>query len=596
MSRLDPGLTLLSSLEAPRPRWLRDSVFSFARSAAEEERVRILLEFEGNATDLEAVGVRLCARLGTIMTGDIPRHRVTELQRVDGLIRVEAARRTSRELDEVALAVGVRALHQATPPRRGAGVVLAVIDSGIALRHPAFRRPDGTTRVLALWDQGLEAQAHERAPRCFDYGVEYEAAAIDAFLADGAGAVPVRHRDVAHDHHGTMVAGAAAGNGRPHDPAGLLPERPGMAPEADLIVVAYTREHDASERGVGDCAELVDAFAYVLHKAGGRPVVINCSLGETIGPHDGSSLVERAIEWLTSRPGVVVVKSAGNEVGQRRHATQVLSKDQLQHVPFTVPGPAREVVLDLWYDGVDRIEATIVAPDGTELQVRPGDVAHTTAGRTRIAAQSALDDPGNHDNRLFVHLSSDQAVEQGRWALRLVGTDVTVGRWHAWLARECGARFEAPFDSPTCTISVPGTGRSVITVGAHEVKGPRRGELHVHSSQGPTRDGRAAPTLTAPGVRIFAPAPVGTRFDYLEASGTSLAAAVVSGVAALLLEARPTATAAEVRACLALNALRDRTVLGGTPDGWGAGKLDSRAAWEAWDASRSDDDGARPPE
>src|SRR4029079_5483763 len=33
------------------------------------------------------------------------------------------------------------------------GVVVGIIDSGIDIFHGAFRNPDGTTRILALWDQ-----------------------------------------------------------------------------------------------------------------------------------------------------------------------------------------------------------------------------------------------------------------------------------------------------------------------------------------------------------------------------------------------------------------------------------------------------------
>ncbi len=37
----------------------------------------------------------------------------------------------------------------------GNGVIIAVIDSGIDYTHPDFRNPDGTTRILSLWDQTI---------------------------------------------------------------------------------------------------------------------------------------------------------------------------------------------------------------------------------------------------------------------------------------------------------------------------------------------------------------------------------------------------------------------------------------------------------
>lgn len=42
---------------------------------------------------------------------------------------------------------------------RGKDVLIAVIDSGVDYFHPDFRREDGTTRILALWDQSAVPQA-----------------------------------------------------------------------------------------------------------------------------------------------------------------------------------------------------------------------------------------------------------------------------------------------------------------------------------------------------------------------------------------------------------------------------------------------------
>ena len=39
---------------------------------------------------------------------------------------------------------------------RGQGVLVAVIDSGVDYFHPDFRNEDGTTRIVALWDQTIQ--------------------------------------------------------------------------------------------------------------------------------------------------------------------------------------------------------------------------------------------------------------------------------------------------------------------------------------------------------------------------------------------------------------------------------------------------------
>ena len=65
------------------------------------------------------------------------------------------------------------------------------------------------------------------------------------------------------------------------------------------------------------------------------------------------------------------------------------------------------------------------------------------------------------------------------------------------------------------------------------------GEVAPFSGRGPTSDGRLMPQLVAPGVSIIAPAGFGQQDGYRSWSGTSMAAAAASGVAALLLDATP---------------------------------------------------------
>ena len=76
--------------------------------------------------------------------------------------------------------------------------------------------------------------------------------------------------------------------------------------------------------------------------------------------------------------------------------------------------------------------------------------------------------------------------------------------------------------------------------------------------------------MAAPGVEILAIAPDG---GYQVTSGTSIAAAHASGVAALLLAARPNLTPAQVRAYL----VRDAHRIPGKRNEVGAGVIDALA-------------------
>ena len=104
------------------------------------------------------------------------------------------------------------------------------------------------------------------------------------------------------------------------------------------------------------------------------------------------------------------------------------------------------------------------------------------------------------------------------------------------------------------TINDPGNAEQAITVGATHRDMPHVYGVSYFSSKGPTGDGRIKPDLVAPGEKILSCAagrmrdsmqgktdtsgkPVGN-FDYVEDSGTSMAAPHVSGVIAAFLSVR----------------------------------------------------------
>ena len=52
----------------------------------------------------------------------------------------------------------------------GKGVITAFLDSGIDYRHPDFRKEDGSSRILAIWDQSIAGNP----PAGFRLGTEYD--------------------------------------------------------------------------------------------------------------------------------------------------------------------------------------------------------------------------------------------------------------------------------------------------------------------------------------------------------------------------------------------------------------------------------------
>jgi subtilisin family serine protease len=151
------------------------------------------------------------------------------------------------------------------------------------------------------------------------------------------------------------------------------------------------------------------------------------------------------------------------------------------------------------------------------------------------------------------------------------------------------------------TISSPCNSRKVITVGAlndRKSNGRDDDTVATYSSRGPARFNLVAkPDLLAPGNKIWSTRSSGSTLDlqfplnriagnpnqpwnkaYFELSGTSMAAPMVAGAAALLLEKDPSLNPATVKARLMLSA---RKAAVGDPFAAGAGALDIVAALNA---------------
>ncbi|MDE5746249.1 MAG: S8 family serine peptidase, partial [Acetatifactor sp.] len=266
----------------------------------------LIVKYHGSLDGLEALGVSVEYLINSYAILRVPEQLV---EAVSGIEEIEYVEKPKRYYYQDVGPAADSCMTQVTlrdPFLSGAGVLVAVLDSGIDYARPEFCDSAGNTRIQYLWDQTLrpqEGDPQRQPPAGFVQGVEFTAEQINQAL--GATGTQERYMllpSVDVSGHGTAVAGIAAGclpaygggaAGRPGggsgalgagNPAAGIPgsQYRGAAPAASLLVVKLGLP---GEEGFPRTTEIMRGVTYALQKAAERemPLVINLSFGNTYG-------------------------------------------------------------------------------------------------------------------------------------------------------------------------------------------------------------------------------------------------------------------------------------------------------------------------
>ncbi len=240
---------------------------------------------------------------------------------------------------------------------KGRGILLGIIDSGIHYRHPDFRNPDGSTRILRIWDQTIPG----KPPTGYLIGTEYTSDQINAALKapnklEGDLLVPTKDTV----GHGTHVAGIAGGNGR-----GSAGQVVGAAPEAEFIIVKLGR---GDFEGFVRSIEIMLALRYVIETATqlSKPIAINLSVGTNSGPHDGEALLEQYIDDVATLWKNNIVVAAGNEANTRNHTQGRVAPGETEVIEFQIGANTSYYGVSIWQNPLDELSFEIIGPNGVE--------------------------------------------------------------------------------------------------------------------------------------------------------------------------------------------------------------------------------------
>ena len=222
----------------------------------------------------------------------------------------------------------------------GKGVIIGYIDTGLDFTHEDFLNVDGSTRVLRYWDHSLENDP-VRTPIKYGYGQVWTNEDIDAGNCTSTD----------NRAHGTTVTGTGSGNGR------ALNEYRGVAPNSDIIIVESDFSLPNWTLTIADAIDYIFAVADSL----GKPAVVNTSLGDYLGSHDGSDPASQIIDsLLNAKTGRIVVAAAGNSGNWDRYHVRgnVTSDTSFTWLEVNPSSPIFEdngagVFFDLWADTSD---------------------------------------------------------------------------------------------------------------------------------------------------------------------------------------------------------------------------------------------------
>lgn len=417
---------------------------------------------------------------------------------------------------------------------KGKGVLLGFIDTGIDYLNPLFQNADKTSRIVSIWDQTIENI--EASPDIFYFGAEYTKEQISQAIKS---AHPLEIVPSTDDiGHGTTLAGLAGGT--PIDSADFT----GVAPEAEFLVVKLKLSKSSTKNffGMPDNAicyqesDIMLGLAYLINTAKrlNRPISICIGLGSSQGSHEGLGPLGDLITSSTNQVGVAIIIAAGNEGNIGHHFYGEIDNTLgYTEVELKIGDNENDFSMELWGNTPGTYSIDITAPSGFYI---PRIAARLSEFRkldfifeaTTIFIDYVLVESQTGDELILIRFKNPAP---GIWKFRVYGTPITSG-FHIWLPVRGFISDETVFVSPNqyTTITAPGNNTFAITATAYD---PNSKILYINASKGNTRYNIVKPDLAAPGANVYAPLP-GNQFG--AASGTSISAALLTGVTAMLLE------------------------------------------------------------
>lgn len=611
---LAPASALAQASLSPRtaiavasPTLLKAPAAQAAAVGAASSQLSAYVTIDPARTSWQQLGVTPIAENANTATVRLTLDALQRLAKQQGVEYIQITSGATQMLNLARQEAGTDQIHKGTDlPQAytGEGVVVGVVDAGFDYMHAAFRRPaDGALRIKRVWEQSATTLDGASAPAKYGYGIELNTPEL----------IEKAQGDSDSNSHGTHVAAIAAGSDAYKDGAYV-----GNAPDADIVLVAL--DLNASTN-----ADISNAVQYIFDYADevGKPCVVNLSLGNQDGPHDGTSTFDTMTDAMQG-PGRLIVGAAGNHRTDAFHIDHTFATADAAPLRTFVKykvAPSNSVsggTIEIWGEkGVDftvdiAAYSTFNKKDALSETVYPAEgVTDVDFGKYATGTWKVASEVSPLNGKPHVVLTSALTSIRNNYAIALTVTPKTAGRVNIWSDNTCLALesrdiegFSAPDAASSTLCEIGGTGKRILTVGSYTTRNEYTtnagqqatlqetvGDLSSFSSYGPTVDGRMKPNITAPGCFIISAVSnndasgnlmyaeynenFGRYNQYGYMQGTSMASPFVAGIVATWLQAYPQLTPEQLHEIVQNTARKDSFTATAPDSNWGYGKINA---------------------
>lgn len=611
---LAPASALAQASLSPRtaiavasPTLLKSPAAQAAAVGAASSQLSAYVTIDPARTSWQQLGVTPIAENANTATVRLTLDALQRLAKQQGVEYIQITSGATQMLNLARQEAGTDQIHKGIDlPQAytGAGVVVGVVDAGFDYMHAAFRRPaDGALRIKRVWEQSATTLDGASAPAKYGYGIELNTPEL----------IEKAQGDSDSNSHGTHVAAIAAGSDAYKDGAYV-----GNAPDADIVLVALDLNNSTN-------ADISNAVQYIFDYADevGKPCVVNLSLGNQDGPHDGTSTFDTMTDAMQG-PGRLIVGAAGNHRTDAFHIDHTFATTDAAPLRTFVKykvAPSNSVsggTIEIWGEkGVDftvdiAAYSTFNKKDARSTTVYPAEgVTDVDFGKYATGTWKVASEVSPLNGKPHVVLTSALTSIRNNYAIALTVTPKTAGRVNIWsdntyLALESRdiEGFSAPDAASSTLCEIGGTGKRILTVGSYTTRNEYTtnggqqatlqetvGDLSSFSSYGPTVDGRMKPNITAPGCFIISAVSnndasgnlmyaeynenFGRYNQYGYMQGTSMASPFVAGIVATWLQAYPQLTPEQLHEIVQNTARKDSFTATAPDSNWGYGKINA---------------------